>query len=103
MTISAVHMTFVEVRATRRTTEGITALRFIAKDPNTDGANCPTVWVDEEKQELVFQGWKVGDSTLEECLKTGPIPDSETVVRLPMRMAAAIREACDAADGTAVR
>ncbi|SDM85724.1 hypothetical protein [Streptomyces wuyuanensis] len=79
------------------------ALRFIAKDPNTDGANCPTVWVDEEKQELVFQGWTVDDGTRAECLKTGPIPDSETVVRLPMRMVAAIREACDAADGTAVR
>ncbi len=79
------------------------SLRFIAKDPNTDGANCPTVWVDEEKQEIVMQGWRVDEATRAECLKSGPIPDSETVVRLPMRMAAAIREACDAADGTAVR
>ncbi|GAA0555109.1 MULTISPECIES: hypothetical protein [Streptomyces] len=79
------------------------SLRFIAKDPNTDGANCPTAWVDEEKQEIVLQGWVADEATRAECLKTGPIPDSETVVRLPMRMAAAIREACDAADGTAVR
>ncbi|MGW0705035.1 hypothetical protein ACWD4G_03500 [Streptomyces sp. NPDC002643] len=79
------------------------SLRFMAKDPNTDGANCPTAWGDEEKREIVSQGWTVDDATPAECLRTGPIPESETVVRLPMRMAAAIREACDAADGPAVR
>ncbi|MDX2999635.1 hypothetical protein PV382_40670 [Streptomyces scabiei] len=79
------------------------ALRFIAKDPNTDGANCPTVWVDEERQELVMQGWKVDEATRADCLTTGPIPDSEEVVRLPMRMVTAIREACDAADRPTVQ
>ncbi|MCB5179515.1 hypothetical protein [Streptomyces antimicrobicus] len=78
------------------------SLRFIAKDPNTDGANCPTVWVDEEKQEFVFQGWDADAETLAECLKAGPIPEGETVVRLPLRMADALRKACDAATGTAV-
>ncbi|MDT0265790.1 hypothetical protein RM844_05745 [Streptomyces sp. DSM 44915] len=79
------------------------ALRFIAKDPNTDGANCPTVWVDETRQELVFQGWKVGGDTRLACLTAGPIPDSEEIVRLPMRMVAAIREACDVADRSTVQ
>ncbi|MGR8008783.1 hypothetical protein [Streptomyces hypolithicus] len=79
------------------------SLRFIAKDPNTDGANCPTVWVDEERQEIVLHGWRADEGTQAECLLSGSIPDSEAVVRLPLRMAAAIREACDAADGTAVR
>ncbi|MER6524715.1 hypothetical protein [Streptomyces sp. NPDC001508] len=79
------------------------SLRFIAKDPNTDGANCPMVWLDEEKQEIVLQGWTVDEVTRAECLKTGPIPDSETVIRLPVRMVAAIREACDAADGPTVQ
>lgn len=79
------------------------SLRFIAKDPNTDGANCPTVWVDEERQEIVLQGWTADEATHAECLTTGPIPHNETVVRLPMRMAAAIREACDAADGPTVQ
>ncbi|GGN38124.1 hypothetical protein [Streptomyces fuscichromogenes] len=78
-------------------------LRFIAKDPNTDGANCPTVWVDEERQELVMQGWTVDEATRANCLMTGPIPDGEEVVRLPMRMVTAIREACDVAERTAVR
>lgn len=78
-------------------------LRFVAKDPNTDGANCPTVWVDEERQELVMQGWKADEDTRADCLTTGPIPDSEEVVRLPMRMVAAIREACDVAERSTVR
>lgn len=78
-------------------------LRFIAKDPNTDGANCPTVWVDMERQEIVTQGWKADDAMTSECLEAGPIPDSEAVVRLPFRMVAALREACDAAERAAVR
>ncbi|SCF82948.1 hypothetical protein GA0115259_1032712 [Streptomyces sp. MnatMP-M17] len=79
------------------------ALRLIAKDPNTDGANCPTVWVDEDRQELILQGWKVDEETRSDCLANGPIPDGEEVVRLPMRMVAVIREACDVADRSTVR
>lgn len=74
------------------------ALRFIAKDPNTDGANCPTVWVDKERQEVLFQGWKPDEATEDECRETGPIPDTEAVVRLPLRMADAIRKALDDGD-----
>ncbi|MFI5795154.1 hypothetical protein [Streptomyces sp. NPDC051677] len=78
-------------------------LRSFGKDPETNGDHCPTVWLDEEKQELVFQGWKADDVLRAECLKTGSIPDTEAVVRLPARMAQQIREALDAADGSAVR
>jgi hypothetical protein len=78
-------------------------LRFIAKDPNTNGDNCPTVWVDAETNDLVIQGWRADDETERECLETGSIPGTEAVVRLPARMVAAIREACDVADGPAVR
>jgi hypothetical protein len=78
-------------------------LRFIAKDPTTNGDNCPTVWVDESKQEFVIQGWKADQATEAECLATGPIPGTEAVVRLPVRMAAALREACDAAEGSPLR
>jgi hypothetical protein len=77
-------------------------LRFIAKDPTTNGDNCPTVWVDEEKQEFVIQGWKADETTQSECLATGPIPDTETVLRLPVRIASVLREACDAAEGSAL-
>ncbi|MEV7119895.1 hypothetical protein [Kitasatospora griseola] len=79
------------------------ALTFISKDPNTDGANCPTVWVDQDAGEFVIQGWRVDEGTTAECLATGPIPESETVLRLPVRMAAALREAIDVAEGTHLR
>ncbi|MGW4226573.1 hypothetical protein ACWEG1_24320 [Streptomyces bauhiniae] len=79
------------------------SLRFIAKDPNTNGDNCPTVWVDEANGDFVVQGWKADAETERECLQAGGIPDTEAVVRLPARMVAAIRKACDVADGPAVR
>lgn len=78
-------------------------LRFVAKDPNSNGDNCCAVWVDEEKQEFVIQGWKVDEATEAECLTVGSIPDTETVLRIPVRMTQILREACDVADGTAVR
>jgi len=78
-------------------------LRFIAKDPETNGDHCPTAWVRHEEKEIVFQGW-LADAALEaECLTTGPIPDNEGVIRLPFRMIQAIREACDVAEGATVR
>ncbi|MEU3329956.1 hypothetical protein ABZ709_31215 [Streptomyces albus] len=74
------------------------SLRLIAKDPNTDTGQSPTVWVDEETHELVLQGWKIDAATMAECLKAGVIPDHEAVVRLPARMIQIIREACDVAE-----
>jgi len=74
------------------------ALRFIAKDPNTNGTQCPTAWVDDEAEEIVIQGWKAGEALLAHCRETGPIPETEAVVRLPIRMVPALREACDVAD-----
>ena len=70
------------------------ALQFIAKDPETGDNNCPTVWVDEDGS-FVIQGWKIDHATTTECLQTGSIPDTEAVVRLPGRMAAALMEACN--------
>lgn len=74
------------------------ALRFIAKDPESNGQHCPTVWVDDEAREFVIQGWKASEALEALCLAAGPIPDGEAVVRLPIRMVAAIREACDVAE-----
>jgi len=78
-------------------------LTFIAKDPNTNGDNCPTAWVDTPHEELVFQGWKAGEELIAECLAVGPIPEDEAVIRIPFRMIPAIREACNVAEGAAVR
>lgn len=50
----------------------------------------------------MFQGWKADEALQAQCLATGTIPDTEAVIRLPARMVQQIREACDAAEGTAV-
>ena len=60
------------------------ALRFLGIDPNTDGVNCPTVWLDESTGDYVLQGWRVTDpATLAEI---GEIPEGETILRIPRRM-----------------
>ncbi|MGH2599017.1 MAG: hypothetical protein ACRDJ9_06480 [Dehalococcoidia bacterium] len=69
------------------------ALRYVGVDPDTNKSGSPTVWVDEETGDFVFQGWKLDQATLANVLATGPVPDHETVVRLPRRMAAIIAEA----------
>ncbi|MBV2155083.1 hypothetical protein [Kitasatospora sp. SUK 42] len=74
------------------------SLLFIAKDPNSPDGDSPTVWVDEETRDLVIQGWKIDSATEAECLATGRIPDHEAVVRVPARLAQAIREALDVAE-----
>jgi hypothetical protein len=73
-------------------------LRFIAKDPETGSNASPTVWVDEENADLVLQGWKANQTTQDECLQVGSIPDHETVIRIPARMVSIVREACDDAE-----
>ncbi|WP_330458060.1 hypothetical protein OIB37_14830 [Streptomyces sp. NBC_00820] len=76
-------------------------LRFVGIDPNTGGGNCPAVWVDDEKQEIVFQGWKPDEVTAERCAQDSPLPETEGIVRLPYRMAEIIRKALDdAAEGS---
>ncbi|WP_432005851.1 hypothetical protein [Streptomyces parvus] len=79
-------------------------LRFIGIDPDTGQQGSPTVWVDEESAELVFQGWKPGPELEAKCAATEVpghavgIPEGEAVVRTPARMVATIREACDVAE-----
>ncbi|MBB0246126.1 hypothetical protein FNQ90_18940 [Streptomyces alkaliphilus] len=76
------------------------ALRFIGIDPDTNGGNCPSVWIDEETGDLLLQGWEVTDhDTLAEVGARSPIAQHEKIVRLPARMRAIIQEACD--DGAA--
>ncbi|MGW6143968.1 hypothetical protein [Streptomyces sp. NPDC055140] len=79
-------------------------LRFIGIDPDTKTANSPTVWVDQENHELVFQGWKPSPGLEAECAAfevpghAVGIPDEEAVIRIPARMVHMIREACDVAE-----
>ncbi|WP_328954590.1 hypothetical protein [Kitasatospora purpeofusca] len=80
-------------------------LRFKGIDPSTGGGGSPTVWVDEETREIVIQGWDVVGERLSEIRDTEwvpghstGVPAGESVVRLPVRMAAILREACDDAE-----
>ncbi|WP_443065300.1 hypothetical protein [Streptomyces sp. NBC_00536] len=77
------------------------SLLFFGKDPDTDEDHCPTAWVDDQNADLVLQGWKADDATEKRCLEFGPIPDTEAVIRIPARMVAQIRKACDAAERSA--
>jgi hypothetical protein len=84
-------------------------LLFIGIDPDTGDKQSPTVWVDTDSQELVFQGWKPSPKLEAQCAATEVpghakgIPENEAVVRIPARMAHMIREACDAVESADVR
>jgi hypothetical protein len=75
--------------------KAVMVLRFIGVDPDSPNNGSPTVWLDEEDGSIVIQGWKVtDDDTLSQVTTTGPIPDHETVIRLPARMAPFLLEVC---------
>ncbi|MFD9618337.1 hypothetical protein ACFWB2_13865 [Streptomyces virginiae] len=74
------------------------ALRFIGIDPDSGTGQCPTGWVDEDTADFVIQGWKADEFMLARCLETGSIPHTEGAVRIPARMVAMLREACDDAE-----
>ena len=69
------------------------ALRFIGIDPNTDGDNCPTVWLDQATGDYILQGWRITEP--ETLAEIGDIPDRETVMRFPRRMARFFLETID--------
>ncbi len=85
------------------------SLLFIGIDPNTGDDESPTVWVDQEKQELVLQGWKPDTELEAECAAfevpghAKGIPENEAVIRIPARMVPMIREACDAVERADIR
>jgi hypothetical protein len=71
------------------------SLRFVGVDPETPNTGSPTVWLDDADASIVIQGWKITDAnTLAEITATKPIPDHETVVRIPARMAPFLLEVC---------
>lgn len=82
----------------------VMALRFIGKDPDSPNNGSPTVWLDEDDGSIVIQGWRITDeSTLAEITAEKAIPDHETVVRLPARMAPFLMEVCDGDGAAGVR
>jgi hypothetical protein len=63
--------------------EVIMALIKLGKDPESPSGGSPTVYLDDEKDTYVVQGWKVED---DERLGQMDIPGHETVVEIPRRM-----------------
>ncbi|MCC3769677.1 hypothetical protein [Streptomyces sp. UNOC14_S4] len=59
------------------------ALRMLGKDPESRNGDSPTVYLDEETDTYLVQGWKV-----EEPGRLGQLdlPAHETVVEIPRRM-----------------
>ncbi|WP_030673440.1 hypothetical protein [Streptomyces sp. NRRL B-1347] len=80
------------------------ALRFIGIDPDTGQQGSPTIWVDEVRREFVFQGLRPDTELEQQCAAfevpghAPGIPSHEAVVRVPFRMVAMLREACDVAE-----
>jgi hypothetical protein len=58
-------------------------LRKLGKDPESPSGGSPTVYLDEEKDTYLVQGWKVLD---DERLGQMDIPGHESVVEIPRRM-----------------
>ena len=68
-------------------------LRFIGIDPETDGDNCPAVFIDEDNGDLLFQGSSVTDPrTPADEAQHSPIADYESLVMPPARMREIIME-----------
>ncbi|MFJ1757084.1 hypothetical protein [Kitasatospora sp. NPDC088134] len=74
------------------------ALRFVGKDDKSGDHGSPTVFVDEDTSDFIVQGWKIDAATEEQVLAAGSIPDHETVVRIPARMAKVLKEALNVAE-----
>jgi hypothetical protein len=71
------------------------SLRFIGVDPDSPNNGSPTIWLDDADGSIVIQGWKITDErTMSEITTAKPVPDHETVVRVPARMASFLMEAC---------
>ena len=78
-------------------------LRFLAIDPDTNGENCPALFVEQETGDLLVQGRRVTDPVvLAESGTYSPLGETEGLVRLPARMRAIIVEALGG-DGSAVQ
>jgi hypothetical protein len=70
------------------------ALDFVGVDPDNPNDACPAVFVDQATGDFYMQGETVTDpGTLAWINSDSRILDSETVIRLPARMATIIMEA----------
>lgn len=73
-------------------------LQFIGKDPESGDHGSPAVWVDANTKDLIVQGITADEPTRSTTSRDVPIPDHESVVRLPQRMIPLLREALRVAE-----
>lgn len=59
------------------------ALVELGKDPESPSGGSPTIYLDDEKDTYLVQGWKVEEA---ERLAVMDIPGHESVVEIPRRM-----------------
>ncbi|MFJ5974001.1 hypothetical protein [Streptomyces sp. NPDC093060] len=59
------------------------ALRKLGKDPESPEGKSPTLYLDDEKDTYLVQGWKVNDEDRRSQLD---LPRHEDVVEIPRRM-----------------
>ena len=58
-------------------------LHKLGQDPESPEGKSPTVYLDDETDNYILQGWKVTDA---ERLSKMDIPGHETVIEFPRRM-----------------
>ncbi|MGP3969069.1 hypothetical protein [Streptomyces sp. 6N223] len=58
-------------------------LRKLGKDPDSPSGGSPTIYLDEEKDTYLVQGWKVEDGGRRDQMD---IPGHEDVIEIPRRM-----------------
>jgi hypothetical protein len=58
-------------------------LHRLGKDPESPDGKSPTVYLDDETDNYVLQGWKILDP---DRLAQMDIPEHETVIEFPRRM-----------------
>lgn len=68
-------------------------LKFLGIMPDTPVTDSPTIWLEEETDDLIIQSYKADDETISEAQRVGSIPghstqipEHETVIRLPAVM-----------------
>lgn len=58
-------------------------LRKLGKDPDSPSGGSPTIYMDDEKDTYLVQGWKVEDGERREQMD---IPGHEDVIEIPRRL-----------------
>lgn len=68
-------------------------LRFLGLFPDTQTNNSPTIWLEEETDDLIIQSWTADVETVQETQRVGSVPGHstevpahESVIRLPAVM-----------------